>query len=103
MLNIKKLNVNIKIFLLVLGISGVFELILVNNSCMAGSKLSKLEWEKSTLLSDINALNNQLSQKKSLSVIRESANRLGLVDFKGSDVKFIGSPEVARVPTNATP
>ena len=103
MISKRKLNLNFKILLVVLGVSGLFELVLVNNSCMAGSRLSRLEREKSVLLSDINSLNNRLSQKKSLGEISDSARNLGLVDFKGSEVKFIGSPEVARVTTDATP
>ena len=103
MLNVKRLPLHIKIFLVVLGVGSIFELFLVNNSCMAGSKLSKLEREKSALLSEINSLSNELSQKFSLTRVSMEARNLGLVDFKGSEVKFIGNPEVAKVVTNATP
>jgi len=103
MLNIRKLSLNLKIFLIVLGVGGLFELILVNNSCMAGSKLSKLEQQKSALSSEINSLNNQLSQSRSLGRISVQAKLLGLVDSETSKVKFIGTTEVASVPTNATP
>jgi len=72
-------HLGLKLLLIILIGSGLVQLVLANNLCTSGAKISNLEHEKSKLATAITDLDNRLSQKTSLAAISYKAGNLGLI------------------------